>query len=102
MRGKNTFNSVFKAPEDSGKTKGRNTRLLAQRNACIADRYYYYGQFTQKRYETVIKILSNEFFLSELTIPDIIDGNMEYLAELRKENPHITYFAKKWPSMRWQ
>ncbi len=103
MRGKQKFDALFTTGDTPGnlKKKGRDLRLLARRNWCITDRYYYYGYLTQKRYEVIIKLMSLEFFLSVETLPGIIDGGTERFAELKELEPPVAYFRKQWPFMKW-
>jgi|GEM_PF-878912 len=102
MRGANSFKNVT---ENGGgnkqKIKGRSSKLLARRNECMTDRYYYYGAYTEKRYDAIIEQLSNEFFLSPVTVPDIIQNQMDYLQELKKQKISVYHFQQKWPHLKW-
>jgi hypothetical protein len=100
MRGKNLFSSSFK-DGDAQSNKGRSRKNAKRRNECLADRYYYYGQYTDKRYNAIIEQLSLEFFLSKETVPDIIESQVEYLKELKKAKPGIYYFQNRWPHLKW-
>ena len=85
MRGKNIFKNSspsIDAPVQKTARKGRNSGLLARRNECLVDRYYYYGNFTDKRFDLIVEQLSAEFFLSVATIPDIIENHLEQLQQL--------------------
>lgn len=101
MRGKNTFSNVFNTNPAPEKRKGRSTELIAHRNRCLMERYYYYGHFTDKRFDAIIEQLSHEFFLSKQTIPDLMDKNLAMLIELKEKKPPKSYFEKRWPHMRW-
>lgn len=103
MRGSNTlFNDIFTTPEAAVKQrKGRSSTLIAKRNECLIDRYYFFCKFHEKRYDVVLRTLSAEFFISSVTIPEIIDENFALLANLKKEAPAEIYFKKKWPHLSW-
>jgi hypothetical protein len=103
MRGQKRFDALFTIGTipKTGNKKGRDSRLLSRRNECITDRYYYYGQHTQKRYEVIMKLMSNEFFLSIDTIPEIIGGSAKQLAELKQSKPAVGHFRLKWSFMKW-
>lgn len=102
MRGSNTlFADIFEKETPSKTKKGRNPILIAQRNDCLIDRYYYYGKFHNSRYSFIIETLSTEFFISEVTIPDVINDNFNKLSELKKLQPSQKYFKDKWPHMMW-
>jgi hypothetical protein len=83
-------------------SKGRDTGLHARRNKCLLDRYYYYNQYTEKRYEAIVEHLRSEFFLSARTIADLIDTNNDYLTELKKRKPKITTLEIRWPHLKWK
>lgn len=83
------------------KRKGRSAELILQRNECLVERYYYYGKFTDKRYLKILEQLSFEFFLSTVTIPEVINENFETLSALRQQKPVRPYFTKKWPHLVW-
>jgi hypothetical protein len=104
MRGANTlFKNVFQKQksEVTKKRKGRSPELHALRNECLVDRYYYYGKFSDKRYTIIIETLSHEFFISPITIPELLSKNYSKIDKLKKQLPAKTYFVKKWPHLRW-
>ncbi len=103
MRGSKTlFNDIFSESKTKKTGKGRSKEMHTARNSCLIDRYYYLGQFTKYKYEVVIGVLSQEFFLSTVTIPEIIDGCYEQLKDLKKRQPGIKYFKGKWPHLVWE
>lgn len=83
------------------KRKGRNEHLNNRRNDCLIDRYFWYGKFSGLRYDLIIKALSEEFFLTEVTVPRIVEDNFEKLAALKQMKPDKKYFLKKWPHLTW-
>lgn len=100
-RGSQTlFADVF---EDEPVThrKGRSAELHAKRNECLVDRYYYYGKFEKWRYNIILETLSAQFFISTITIAEAIEGNFDQLSALKKEQPSIIYFKKKWDHLVW-
>lgn len=101
MRGKATFKNETENIA-TPRIKGRNLGKLARRNECLADRYHYYCNYTDKRFEVVIEQLSFEFFLSNETINDIIRSQGPYLHVLKKEKPSLYYFQNKWPHLKWK
>lgn len=101
-RGANTlFADIFETSTVVKQRKGRSSTLIAQRNECLIDRYYYYGKFHNSRYSFILKTLSGEFFISEVTIPEVIDENFALLANLKKLQPNPKYFKEKWPHLQW-
>lgn len=97
------FQDIFieESPRPDRLRKGRSPHHIGKRNECLTDRYYYKARFTGKRYDLILKDLSDEFFLSEVTIPEIIDGNYSQLQLLKKEQPNKNTFQKKWPHLVW-
>ena len=103
-RGSNTlFSDIFidQPEETSTQRRGRSAYFHSQRNECLVDRYYYYCKVSEKRYDIVLEKLSVEFFLSTVTIPEIIDSNYEHLVRLKKAAPDAQHFKKKWPHLVW-
>lgn len=105
MRGSlSLFTDIFEQPVTPGpevRRKGRSPELHAKRNECLIDRYYYYGKFMDRRYESIIKTLSEEFFISPVTIPEVIAENSSLLLNLKKNQPSKNWFSKKWPHLSW-
>jgi hypothetical protein len=101
MRGKKLFKTTFKEKAQEQGSRGRNVNLIARRNYCLLDRYFYYGHYTDKRFDAIIENLCTEFFLSKRTLQDIIDANETYLLELKKKKPRLSLLEMRWPHMKW-
>jgi hypothetical protein len=110
-RGINTlFNDLFLEEPSTvcvaeKKQKGRSPDLISRRNECMLDRYFFY-LIRRPNYVVLLETISNEFFLSMVTIPDIVDENYDYITDLRKQfadNPEKVkkVFAGKWPHLVW-
>jgi hypothetical protein len=98
----NVFNEEVPSEVLSKPRKGRSSELHSQRNDCLIDRYYFYGKYTEKRYLAILEDLSHEFFISTVTIPELITENYELLLALKEKKPSKQYFLKKWPHLVWQ
>jgi hypothetical protein len=103
MRGQQSlFENVFVAvPELTVSRQGRSEELIKERNECLVSRYYYYGKFTDKRYDAIMNDLKKEFFIETMTIQERIQENFEILAELKKQQPSKNHFKDKWPHLVW-
>ncbi len=101
MRGETNFKNDIKEPGVQ-QTRKRSNKLRLQRNECLADRYYYFSHFTDKRYNIIIENIMSEFFLSRETISDIIQSQSAYLVNLKKNKPGIFYFQNKWGHLIWK
>lgn len=100
MRGSNTLFADIFCEEPSG--KGRKT-CTTLRNECLIDRFYYYSSKTPRPcYNDVINILSDEFFLSPFTIPEIISDNYSILRTVRQNQPSIRNLRDKWKHLVWK
>ncbi|MEO6456550.1 MAG: hypothetical protein ABIN97_20910 [Ginsengibacter sp.] len=104
---KKIFSDLFETPFQKHK-KGRSKKLYILRNECLLDRYIYYGHLSGKRYDLILKILSNDFFLSESTIADLLNCNYEKLSSLKKSYQALSQIAikkklkSKWPHLSWE
>jgi hypothetical protein len=106
MRGSNTlFTEIFNQSNESTPKagKGRNSHLHKARNEALVSRYFYYGNFFDRKlsYEFIIKKVATEFYLSPVTVPEIIEANYHLLVQLKKEQPAIKFFKEKWPHLVW-
>jgi ferric iron reductase protein FhuF len=99
------FSKIFEENDDQhknqSKQKGRSKQLHNKRNECLVDRYYYYGKLEERQRLKILESLSSQFFISIVTIPELIDENYEYLVKLKKMQPNKEYFKKKWPHLVW-
>ncbi len=103
MRGTlSLFSNLIEQPAPpADRRKGRSVELHTRRNECLIDRYVYYLVFSDKRYESIIGILSNEFFLSPVTVPEVLQEHVITIREIKKSNPTKNYFSKKWNHLNW-
>jgi Lhr-like helicase len=63
--------------------KGRNHKLILLRNRKLVERYFYWTEVKRRRFDDVLRILSEEeFFLSEKRILFLINENNDLLNEL--------------------
>ena len=105
MRGQTSlFKEIFVTtpPSHDGMArKGRSAKLHADRNECLVARYFYKCHFTEIRYNIIIDQLSKEFFISPVTIPEVLSEYAPKLHALKKQNPDKRYFQQKWPHLVW-
>lgn len=99
---KTLFEDVFEQPPVLTVTRqGRSDYLHNQRNECLVERYYFYGKFTNNRYEAILDTLKHEFFIEAETIQDRISENFHIIERLKSEQPPKSYYQKKWPYLVW-
>lgn len=104
MRGSVIFESLFEPEEDQSETppRGRNPELIARRNELILHRYWFFGAYTQIRHSAVIKALSDEFFLTDRRVQDIIFASGEQLKAMRASPPKLDELRARWPHLSWR
>jgi hypothetical protein len=81
--------------------QGRSEELHNKRNEALVERYYFYGKFTDKRYEAIVDQLSEEFYIAPFTIQERINENFSKMSELKAMQPTKDYFKKKYPHLVW-
>ncbi len=103
MRGQQAiFNEIFnEAPVLTINRKGRSEDLVDKRNEALVDRYYYKGFFEKLRYDEILRQLSEEFYIAQITIQWRINECYDQLDELRAKKPGKDYFRKKYPHLVW-
>lgn len=105
MRGSTTFQSLFNdlpPIADRQEGKGRSAELNAKRDELVLCRYLFYGHHTPYRYELILCKLSEEFFLSERRITDIIAEHSVSLHRLRQNFPTLGYLRNSYPHLVWR
>ena len=78
--------------------KGRSAELLERRNEHILYRYYFYLKYDDKRSDVVLRLLSEQFYLAEATIHEIIHetaASDEVLLRIKKEMPSEAQLRRK-------
>ncbi len=103
-RGITLFNDLL--PETALPTKdsiGNGKMLTKRRNELMLDRLFYLKKIFTFDYNAVLEILSYEFFLTDITIPQIIqkEENQSYLRNLKAKPLNRNDLEKKWPHMVW-
>lgn len=75
---------------------------LAKRNRTIAARYYYWTEIKRRRFDDVMKILSDyEFFVGDRTIQNALVDQDELLHSLLEQRPAAQKLAKLFPCFEW-
>ncbi len=89
------------------RNNGRNKEQHERRNDCLLDRYYFICRNTGKFFDAVVKIVADEFFITEFHASKVILQNNEKLVVLKQqwknEAPEKMQkvFMKKWPHLVW-
>lgn len=103
MRGSNTlFSDIFPVNPPEKQRRGRSETCDQQRNLCLISAYYYIGVSSGYRYEILIRIISQQFWLSEITVSNILQLNHHLLVKVRNEKPTKKELKEKWPWLSWE
>lgn len=107
QRGKRLFDKLTGSSEGKAllskpSRRGRNEMLIENRNECLFYRFYYYSRIKRLRYEDVLEVISNEFFLTPRTISNLIADESEYQKEVFKEKLSVKELEKKFDFLKWK
>lgn len=89
--------------------------MTDKRNECLVDFYYYTGQkqieykgrFIKMAYSDLLEIVSNTFFISSITVHNVLQSNRDKLALVKQqwkdksEDEMKKHFQTKWPQFVW-
>ncbi len=101
MRGIRTHSNFFNDTVETKHRKGRSKTLHQSRNLAILYRYYYYSKFTKMKYDSIMETLSNEFYISTVTLAEMISNNTEVLSKVKKESPSIACLKTNYKHYNW-
>jgi len=87
--------------QEKEKSIGRNPELIAKRNDHLLYRNFYYMAYGDKRWEAIRKLLSDEFYLAETTVFEIVMDNAARKKEIIRESPTIQKLRDMYPAMKW-
>ena len=74
-------------PEEE--SAGRSAELIAARNEQLMYRYHYYVANFKTTWPNVISLLSQEYYLSEVTVGKIVQANSDVRRRIMEENPTL-------------
>jgi hypothetical protein len=102
MRGEQLlFREKATQPKPAKKNSGRNSVLLAERNKAICNRYYFYTAFLPLKYDVVIKLVADDFYLAPYTVIEILSSNTAQLQAIKKEKPTAKDLSKVYLHFNW-
>ncbi|MDM8176859.1 hypothetical protein QT327_21330 [Olivibacter sp. 47] len=74
---------------------------MAKRDEALIYRYYFYSTVAGFSYEKCLRLLEDEFYLSERAIIARLDANYELLKEVVGRSPKVSYIKQKYPYYTW-
>ncbi|TZF81806.1 hypothetical protein FW774_17265 [Pedobacter sp. BS3] len=102
IRGSQTLTAIFPAaftPDSS--RKGKKSVFTAERDTCLAYRFYYYYHIARKRFDDAIAIMEKEFFIAGTTIIARLTENDALLKDIKQNNPDRAALRKRYPHFNW-
>ena len=115
MRGhQSIYKNLFDEPV-ADKTDTPQPSLRSLKTDCILDYYYFNGRkettmngkTVRMSYPTLLDVVGSAFFLSSITVHDIIQNNAERMALVKQEwkdrpvDQIQKSMVKKWPQFVW-
>ena len=75
---------------------------IYRRNRELIARYYYWTEIRRRRFDDVMRILSEEFHVEDRTISNALLDFGDYLDGLYKEKKDIRELRKEYPYRNWE
>ena len=83
-------------------SKGRSSELIEKRNEALLRRYYYWTEIKRRRFDDVLRILSdNEFFVEERTISNTLVEQDDFYNELLRSKASARKLKAMFPGFDW-
>ena len=82
-------------------SKGRSPRLMSRRNIALCDRFYFYQKIHHYNFAKCVEKLSDEFYISQIEVPKILNKMSDYIAEVKATPPAIRDLKDKHPHFNW-
>jgi hypothetical protein len=83
-------------------SEGGERPMHIRRNECLVHRHFFKLKFTDKRFNKVLQEISDEFFLSQSTVTQILEEHADMLYKLKTTPPEKDYYIKTWPHLVWK
>lgn len=88
------------AQTDTGKTSRQEH--VYRRNRELITRYYYWTEIRRRRFDDVMRILSEEFHVEDRTISNALLDFSDYLDGLYKEKKDLRELKREYPGRNWE
>lgn len=73
-----------------------------KRNRELIARYYYWTEIRRRRFDDVMRILSEEFHVEDRTVSNALLDFGDYLAGLYKGKKDVREFKREYPGRNWE
>ncbi len=93
-----------RARPDVEPTDGKTSRQehVRRRNLEMIARYYYWTEIRRRRFDDVIRILSEEFHVEDRTISNALLDLGDYLNGLYRDKRDVRELRKEYPGRNWE
>ncbi len=93
-----------RARPDMEPTGGKTSRQehVRRRNLEMIARYYYWTEIRRRRFDDVIRILSEEFHVEDRTISNALLDLGDYLNGLYRDKRDVRELRKEYPGRNWE
>ncbi len=82
--------------------RGRNKDLISGRNRALFYRYYFYSKINKTPYDDILLLLSEQFFLNERTVVNLITEGHSQLKKIYAEHLSAKELQKMFPAFDWK
>lgn len=94
-------NLVMAEIADEKSRKGRSVNKIQERDLCFSARFFYKIVIQKKSFDLVINELSDEFFLSNTYVGNLINSCADLIDNVKNSKQTKGDFQKKWPQFVW-
>lgn len=109
------YKNLFDEPVGSAAPETPQPTIREKKVECILETYYYYGRKettvngkpVRMNYTALLEVVAANFFISTITLHDIVSKNMDKITILKQEwksRPIAElqkHMARKWPMFVW-
>jgi len=85
-------------------TTGKTSRQehVYRRNRELIARYYYWTEIRRRRFDDVMRILSEEFHVEDRTVSNALLDFSDYLDGLYKDKKDVRELKREYPGRNWE
>jgi hypothetical protein len=91
-----------RASVQTSASKTSRQEHVYKRNRELIARYYYWTEIRRRRFDDVMRILSEEFHVEDRTVSNALLDFGDYLAGLYKGKKDVREFKREYPGRNWE
>lgn len=103
-RGHKKLYTAFMSQKGTPDNPRRRNYLLPDRNRALTHRYYFYLMIVSAKYESILQVLEQEFFLSQTHISNVLTQEAQHtmLQQLIEQEVSVRELARLYPHLLWR